>query len=191
MATLGLLLAVLIVLWPVSEIGLSLVRRARGGAAGAALDRGSATLLWVAIAAGITLAVFFSGLPATRFHLPPEPRVCAALVLMLAGIGLRGWAILTLGRFFTVDVALHEGQRVVRAGPYRWVRHPSYSGALLAFVGVGIAMDNGLSLLFAVVPFLLAVLRRIAVEERALLDGLGEDYAAYARATKRLVPGLY
>ncbi|HEY6866032.1 MAG TPA: isoprenylcysteine carboxylmethyltransferase family protein [Candidatus Eisenbacteria bacterium] len=191
MTVLEALLGVAVLLWPLSEIVLSLVRRSRGVRGARALDQGSGTLIWVAIAAGITLAVVCSGVPATRLRLPAALRLVAALLLLLAGLGLRIWAIVTLGRFFTVDVALHEGQRVVREGPYRWVRHPSYAGALIAFVGAGLAMDNALSLLFAVVPFLLAVLRRIAVEERALVQGLGEEYAAYARVTKRLVPGLY
>jgi protein-S-isoprenylcysteine O-methyltransferase Ste14 len=71
------------------------------------------------------------------------------------------------------------------------VRHPSYTGALLAFLGLGLCIGNWLSILLLIVPIFLVFLRRMHVEEAALVRGLGEPYREYMRHTKRLVPALY
>src|SRR5690348_17282812 len=78
----------------------------------------------------------------------------AAMGMMIAGMLFRWTAIRTLGRFFTVDVAVHEGHAVVDSGPYRLVRHPSYTGLLLAFAGLGLAFQNWISLLALLLPVL-------------------------------------
>jgi protein-S-isoprenylcysteine O-methyltransferase Ste14 len=98
-----------------------------------------------------------------------------------------GWPIL-LGEFFTIDIRVHPGQPVVERGPYRWVRHPSYTGLVITFVGIGLALGNWGVL--AVVPTAGLVVR-IRSEERALLDGLGEPYRRFAASRPRLVPGLW
>jgi protein-S-isoprenylcysteine O-methyltransferase Ste14 len=113
------------------------------------------------------------------------------LVLMCAGIALRQWAVALLGPFFTVDVRVQPGQTVVDRGPYRWVRHPSYTGLIAIFVGLGLALDNWAALaVLAVVPTV-GLLVRIRFEERALLDGLGEQYRRFAAGRRRLFPGVW
>ena len=119
------------------------------------------------------------------------PLFILGLVLMAAGVFVRQWAILALGRFFTVDVRVHSDQTVVERGPYRWVRHPSYSGLLIFFVGVGLALSNWLSLIVLAVVPALGLLLRIRSEERALLAALGADYRRYAATRRRLFPGLW
>jgi protein-S-isoprenylcysteine O-methyltransferase Ste14 len=115
----------------------------------------------------------------------------AGLVILVAGVILRTWAILTLGRLFRFVVVIQEEHYVVSAGPYRLVRHPSYAGGLLALAGAGIALHTWLSILAAPGVPLLAILVRIAVEEARLTRDLGDDYRAYARRTRRLIPGLW
>jgi protein-S-isoprenylcysteine O-methyltransferase Ste14 len=117
--------------------------------------------------------------------------VVLGLALMWAGILLREWAVATLGRFFTVVVRVAEGQTVVDRGPYRWARHPSYTGLMVTLVGVGFALGSWLSVLVLLVLPLLGLVVRIRVEERALLDGLGEPYREYAARHRRLVPGIW
>jgi protein-S-isoprenylcysteine O-methyltransferase Ste14 len=108
-----------------------------------------------------------------------------------AGAALRWWAILTLGRFFVLTVVVQEGQTVVDRGPYRVLRHPSYTGALLIYLGVGLACDNALSVAACVLAPSMAFLRRIGVEEDVLARELGEPYRAYMRRTRRLIPGVW
>jgi protein-S-isoprenylcysteine O-methyltransferase Ste14 len=119
------------------------------------------------------------------------PLFVAGLVLMAAGIFLRQWAIFVLGRFFTVDVRIHPDQTVIDRGPYRWVRHPAYTGLVLFFVGVGLALGNWASLIVLALVPTAGLLVRIHSEERALLAGLGEDYRRYAATHRRLFPGIW
>jgi protein-S-isoprenylcysteine O-methyltransferase Ste14 len=113
------------------------------------------------------------------------------VILIAAGIALRLWAILTLGRFFRRIVVIQEGHRVVTEGPYRYVRHPSYSGALLSMLGIGIAIGNVLSILICLVVPALGYISRIPTEEAELERGLGEQYRAYRTRTARLIPGVW
>jgi protein-S-isoprenylcysteine O-methyltransferase len=115
----------------------------------------------------------------------------AAIGLFIAGLILRWWAIVTLGRFFTVDVVVEKDHELVQRGPFRWVRHPSYTGVLVAFVGWAMTLGNWIAMAVVLVPIFVAFVRRMNVEEEALRGALGERYADYMKRTKRLVPGLY
>lgn len=119
------------------------------------------------------------------------PLFVLGLILMAVGIFIRQWAVFTLGRFFTADVRVHPDQTVVERGPYRWVRHPSYSGLLIFFVGLGLALSNWLSLLVLAVLPAVGLLIRIRSEERALFAALGEDYRRFAATHRRLFPGIW
>lgn len=119
------------------------------------------------------------------------PIFVLGLILMCVGIALRQWAIVLLGQFFTVDVRVHPGQTVVERGPYRWVRHPSYTGLIITFVGIGLALGNWAALGVMVVVPTAGLVVRIQSEERALLEGLGEPYRRFAATRSRLIPGLW
>jgi protein-S-isoprenylcysteine O-methyltransferase len=173
-----------------SEFSLLVFRRARGGEAVAG-SRGSALLLWAAILVAVVLGGLLQGdrflaLPGTE-----QAQDLTALVVILAGVAFRWWAILTLGRFFTVDVAIRDEHHIVWRGPYRVIRHPSYTGTLISFLGLGIAFGNWLSLVLVVAPITAAFLFRIAIEEKTLAAHFGEAWLEYKESTARLVPGLY
>jgi protein-S-isoprenylcysteine O-methyltransferase Ste14 len=119
------------------------------------------------------------------------PLFSVGLVLMCAGIAIRQWAIALLGQFFTVDVRVHPDQVVVERGPYRWVRHPSYTGLIVTFVGMGLALGNWAALGVLIVVPTAGLVVRIRSEERALLEGLGEPYRRFAASRSRLFPGLW
>jgi protein-S-isoprenylcysteine O-methyltransferase Ste14 len=112
-------------------------------------------------------------------------------LLLISGFAFRLWAVLTLGRFFKITVSIQEGHTVIRDGPYRLLRHPSYAGLLVAMVGLGLALETWLGLLALILLPLLGVLIRIRVEESALIDALGQEYASYAAETRRLIPGVW
>lgn len=109
----------------------------------------------------------------------------------LAGVTLRWWAIRTLGRHFTRNLQVAAGQAVVANGPYRYLRHPSYTGAILMFAGVGIGLGNVLSLVICVVLPAVGFVRRIPFEEALLRREVGEPYVEYSRHTRRLLPGVW
>ncbi|HEY1003840.1 MAG TPA: isoprenylcysteine carboxylmethyltransferase family protein [Streptosporangiaceae bacterium] len=110
------------------------------------------------------------------------------LVILVAGLVLRGWSIETLGAYFTAAVAVSADQSVVSAGPYRVLRHPSYTGLLLIMTGIGLASANWAGLAGMTVLPLAGTLWRMHAEERALLTTLGDPYRAFAAQHKRLVP---
>ena len=176
-----------------SELILGVVRRSRSEDGSRGADRGSLALLWVLIVISITLAYSFAyaapgygvGIAAT------QALRMAGLVVFIAGLSLRWYAIVYLGRFFTVNVAIASDHRVIDTGPYKYVRHPSYTGALMAFLGLGLCLANWLSLACAIIPTLGAFLWRIKVEEAALLNALGDQYRVYMRHTRRLIPAIF
>src|SRR4051812_41085763 len=95
---------------------------------------------------------------------------------MGAGVVLRQWSIVLLGQFFTVDIRVHAGQTVVDRGPYRWLRHPSYTGLIVTLLGLGLALGNWAAPALAVVVPIAGLVVRIRAEERVLLANLGEPY---------------
>jgi protein-S-isoprenylcysteine O-methyltransferase Ste14 len=168
------------------------LRGRRSRQEGSRLDRGSLLVVSAAIAVGLiggfTLArrVNWAAIGQARWLL-----FVAGLVLMAAGIALRQWAIAVLGRFFTVDVRLQPGQTVIDRGPYVWLRHPSYTGMIVTFLGIGLALGNWAALLVLAVVPTIGLVMRIHVEERALLEGLGEPYRRFAASRARLFPGIW
>jgi protein-S-isoprenylcysteine O-methyltransferase len=176
-------------LFGLSEIVMGFVKRSRGESA-TAKDRGSMVVLWIVILAAIAGAILCARWWPGRLPLSPVARDTTAIVLMASGLLLRWISIITLGRFFTVNVAAHADHKLVDFGPYRLVRHPSYTGLLIAFLGLGVFFGSWLGILILLVPITAALLYRIRVEEAALAGALGADYAAYRGRTKRLIPGL-
>jgi protein-S-isoprenylcysteine O-methyltransferase len=175
--------------YALSEFVLAIARRSRSP--DRSRDRNSLAILWIVICVAIICAIFAASLYPTATFPHRHRLYFVGVCLFVAGLLLRWYSIAHLGRFFTVDVAIARQHTVVDSGPYRLIRHPSYSGALLAFVGIGLCLGNWLSLLIIILPVLGAFLWRIHVEEAALCDALGEKYLAYTRRTKRLIPLVY
>jgi protein-S-isoprenylcysteine O-methyltransferase Ste14 len=151
-------------------------------------DAGSKWLViasvWTSVAIGMWIAFLFTGAAIRSERIAV---FTGGLVLMVAGMALRWYSIRVLGASFTCEVSTRPGQVVVESGPYRWVRHPSYTGGLLTLLGVLVCCVNWASpavLIVAVVGYAY----RIRIEERALAMGLGTPYRDYMRRTKRLIP---
>lgn len=154
-----------------------------------ARDRGSFRFLIIMIWAGIALA--FTACFGLRQAAIPWMRTelfLAGIALMWAGSAFRYYAMRVLGRYFTFQVDVHSGQTVIEAGPYRYIRHPSYTGALITVLGLGLALGNWAGILAMLVCIGIGYAYRIHVEEAALIAALGEPYKDYMRRTQRLVP---
>ncbi|MDQ2867244.1 MAG: isoprenylcysteine carboxylmethyltransferase family protein [Verrucomicrobiota bacterium] len=169
----------------VSEIALAIFKRARSGTK----EASSLRVLWIVIAVSLYLGLRVA--QQARSPSFPPALIWVGVVLFVCGIFLRWWSIVELGRFFTIDVAIAADHHLVDSGPYRFVRHPSYTGALVAFLGFGLTLASWPTLALILVPIFFAFVYRMQVEERALADALGESYHAYCRRTKRLVPFVY
>lgn len=108
-----------------------------------------------------------------------------------AGTLLRWWSFVTLGRYFTVVVQTSADQPVIDRGPYRALRHPSYTGLLLIVTGVGLMVGNWVSAAGAVILTLIALIHRLRIEERALNTTLGDRYRTFAASRARLIPYVW
>ncbi len=173
-----------------SELALGLFKRAKGGSAGVA-DRGSTRVLWIVVGCCITIAYQIEyTVPRTGW--PPQDWVILiGIAVMIVGLAIRWYSIIYLGRFFTVNVAIAMDHQLIDTGPYRYVRHPSYTGALLAFLGLSLCMQNWLSMLILMSGCISAFLYRIRIEEAALAGAFGERYLNYMLRTARLIAGVY
>ena len=186
---LGVWLASLLI-WRVMEVGVDIrtFKRLRAGIQ--RQDKGSHVVLLCLIVFGFLLGVLLAlKVPATAITGAPDILFWLGILLIYAGIALRISAIKVLGRYFTTSVAVVADQQVVEDGPYRLIRHPSYTGFLITLLGFGLSLTNNwLSLLAIMGCALIGFSYRIRVEEHVLQEQLGQRYQEYMRRTKRLIP---
>jgi protein-S-isoprenylcysteine O-methyltransferase Ste14 len=107
--------------------------------------------------------------------------------LVAAGLALSVWARRVLGGNWSATVTLKEDHEIIRAGPYRLVRHPIYTGLLVAFTGCAVARGEWRGLV-AVAIAAAALWRKLALEERWLTEEFGARYSDYRRQTRALIP---
>jgi protein-S-isoprenylcysteine O-methyltransferase Ste14 len=150
-------------------------------------DRGSRMIIWLSLFVSIMIAFFFGVNEITPL---PDWFFVLGIALMIGGIVLRQWAIFVLGRFFSTKVTILSDQRIVTNGPYRFIRHPAYSGSFFTLVGLGLASRTWGGTLAILILFGLVYNYRISIEEKALKAEFGEQYLDYSRKTKRLIPFL-
>ncbi len=172
--------------WPEARI----VGRARR-TAGATDQKSLQVLLF-----GMTVACF-AAFPLSwvrPLQFPPAHRIAIfwfGVALLVAASLLRRHCWRMLGTSFTGDVRASEDQKIVSRGAYSVLRHPSYSGGILMYTGMGIALGSWFAAaLLAMISFA-TYLYRIRVEERALLAALGEPYRRFMSTRKRLIPFVY
>ncbi len=182
----------IIVLTRIPEIVRASRWRPQGDPTARQVDRGSFAVMSVVVGGGViaacVLAAVWTG--AAIPWLRPEATL-AGIVVILLGAALRWWAIFTLGRYFTFEVAVRSTQAVVRSGPYRLVRHPSYTAILIMLLGVGLVLANWASLVIMLATGVIGLLYRVRVEEHALVDALGQPYMDYMRHTTRFIPFVF
>jgi protein-S-isoprenylcysteine O-methyltransferase len=155
-------------------------------------DAGTLRFLWIVLYGAIFVGVALSVSGIGRWS--PEarlPLLWTGTGLVVAGLAFRIWAIRVLGRQFTVDVGIQPGHTLITAGPYRWLRHPSYTGALACFYGLGVGLGSWTARAVIAVAATLAFRRRIQVEEAVLAEAFGAAWAAHAQRTWRVLPGVW
>ena len=171
----------------VSEIIIA--RFLRAGGADRTDDRGSLWWFMTILPLSWFVAFMLAGVPWAVFGNMALFRT--GLAVIGAGQLLRWWAIATLGRLFTVNVAIRTEHRLIDSGPYRYVRHPAYTAVLLVQLGTALCLGNALSVLALIAPLWATLVYRMRVEEQVLIAGLGTTYVDYMARTKRLIPGIY
>lgn len=156
-----------------------------------ALINDSDKLIWRQTSLILASAFVFKHYEWVPIGLSQHHEFYAGALLVLSGIGFRYYTIKYLGHFFSTRLHIQHRHRLLTRGPYSWVRHPSYSGLLCGFLGMGIAMGDWLALFALMLPLTYMLLRRIETEERLLTRHFGQDYLHYKQSTKKLVPLIY
>jgi len=185
----GILFMTLNGMWVASEILLIVLSRSKSS--GRDYDDGSLKWLNIIIYSCVALAVSVGFLGIGRLHASGSLIPWAGLYIIAFGLIVRWSAIMKLRNFFTVNVVIQSDHRIIKTGIYKFVRHPSYSGALISFFGLGLAFSNWISIVLLVVPVAVAFLKRIQIEEQALKSAFGEEYIKYRKTTWALFPWVY
>ena len=166
----------------------------RGGVEGAksadSKDSGSIKVLlggmWIAMMIGFSLSFIMR-----TGSFPPDAQIPVFVIgvaLLILGSLLRRWCFRALGQYFTGDVKASVDQPVIRTGPYRYVRHPSYTAGIMMFTGIGLALGNWFSFVLITIASIATYWYRVTIEERALLGTIGEQYASFMKERKRFIP---
>lgn len=153
-------------------------------------DRGSTLLVASGFGAGLALPPIMVVLGIAPFPIAVGAGV-AALAVLGFGLGLRVWAAIALGRFYTATLLVSKDHKVITTGPYARIRHPGYLGSILLWSGFGVLSGSLVLAFLFPIMFVAIYLCRISVEERMLITTLGEDYVQYQQRTRKLIPFIY
>jgi len=176
--------------WTAIEIAIAIKTRVRFTSAGA-LEYRSERLIWMVVAVALAASLWIKQLHLATLPIEAFNRQVIAIVIFIGSLALRCSAVLSLGQFFSTTVITQESHRLIDSGPYRFIRHPAYTGLLTAFLAAGIAMGDGLALLILLGPVGYVLMQRMRIEERWLSEHFGKDYDDYCRRTGKLIPWLY
>jgi protein-S-isoprenylcysteine O-methyltransferase Ste14 len=177
------------ILWFLSEVGLNILLRSKMPNS-QETDKNSIRIIWITIILSVTAGVF----AAIKTNIPlVETNLLKyiGLILIIAGVVVRFTAIRTLGKFFTVNLAIDSEHRLIDTGLYKYIRHPSYTGSLLSFLGLAVYFNNWICLPVILVPIITVFIFRINIEEKLLIQQPGLNYSEYIKRTKRLIPFVY
>ena len=172
-----------------SEFLLMLFKNSRTTFAKTRNDQGSMIFIWVTITLGFTGGFILAKYD--FWNIVNYFLTGIGSILILTGIIIRWLSIIQLGKSFTVDVAITDTAKLKQDGLYKRIRHPSYLGLLLIITGFSITMNSFYSFLVFILPVVFAIIYRISVEEKVLINEFGHDYSEYVSKTKKLIPGIF
>ena len=185
----NLLFTIIYLIWFLSETLLNRLLRSKSTDKQNA-DKNSLLIIWVTVVAAIFLAVYIS----MKYYFPIYPDTTIRYIglgIILLGIILRIAAVLSLGKFFTVDVTIREDHKLKKDGVYKYLRHPSYFASLLSFIGFGLSINSWPGLILIVVAVMAVFIFRIKIEEKILIGQFGDEYLDYKKNTKGIIPFVY
>jgi protein-S-isoprenylcysteine O-methyltransferase Ste14 len=171
------------------EVFMNLRQRSKGTVTTTS-DKGSLWLLYGLITLGYVLSFSIGATKIGRIYYW-DIFFAIGVALVVIGLIIRILSILTLKQYFTYSVAKVENHKLIETGLYKSIRHPGYLGQLIIFFGISTSTSNWLSILLMMIPVTIGYIYRIKVEERFMLEQLGENYLNYQKRTKRIIPMLY
>ena len=184
----ALLFIIAFLLWAIIEVYNTFgTRRFRQTSGAHRKDQGSYWIILLVVWGSMSVSFLARALNLGVFHSKLQ---FLGIGIAVLGIVLREWSVLCLGRFFTVSVMVVSDQILVKRGPYRWLRHPAYSGSILSLVGFPLSIGTWVGALLVLFLSFTGYLHRVRIEEKALLKALGDEYRDYMQHTWRFFPGL-
>jgi protein-S-isoprenylcysteine O-methyltransferase Ste14 len=176
--------------WAMIEIAIALQTRVKFSTTGS-LEYRSERLIWVVVAIALIASLAIKQMHLAALPIEPSIRQICAIVVFISGLGLRCYAVFSLGQFFSTTVVTQDKHILIKVGPYRFIRHPAYTGLLVSFFAAGFAMGDGLALLTLFCPVAYVLMQRINIEEQWLTGHFGKTYKEYCLHTKKLIPWVY
>jgi protein-S-isoprenylcysteine O-methyltransferase len=149
-------------------------------------SRLSIIIIYLAVVASIALAIGFRYM---NWGITAAALQYFGLALFPAAQVLRGWAIVALGRYFSRTVRIEADHRLITEGPYRWFRHPAYTGLVLIYPALALALGTWLGAIVVLGVMSGAIMNRITIEEKLLIATFGNEYREYMKHTWKLFPG--
>ena len=183
----GRVLLITVIVFSIGE--LTQVRRVRRGSPHA--DLGAEVWFRLLFLTGVLMLPLAASVAPGAEILRDEVAFVVGVVLAWLGLLLRWWSFRTLGQYFTLVLKTSPDQAVVDAGPYRFLRHPSYTGLLMTVLGCALMVGNWVGFVACSAVVVAALIYRIRIEERALIEALGENYLNFATTRARLVPFVW
>ena len=166
------------------------LRQSRKSTVTTSSDKGSLWLLYILITLGYALSFSIGVTKIGRIYYW-DTFFAIGVVLVVMGLIIRINSILTLKQYFTYSVAKVENHKLIETGLYKSIRHPGYLGQLIIFLGISMSISNWLSILLMMIPITIGYSYRIKVEERFMIEQMGENYLNYQKRTKRIIPMIY
>jgi len=154
-------------------------------------DDGSLKWLNFTVYSCLTVALICGFRGIGHFHTMIPSLHWVGLCIIVVGLVVRWTAIMTLRKFFTANIVIQSDHRIIKKGIYRFIRHPSYSGSIISFFGLGMVFSNWISITVLFVPITYAFIKRSRIEEKVLLSAFGEEYESYRKTSWGLFPWLF
>jgi protein-S-isoprenylcysteine O-methyltransferase Ste14 len=184
-----LIIIVISVLYGLFEIFMSLRQRSKRSIVKSG-DRLSLWILIISISAGYWLSFMIGGTRTGRIY-HWNTFFAIGSVLIVIGLIIRTTSILTLKQQFTYTVSEVENHTLIEKGLYKSIRHPGYLGQLIIFTGISTLLSNWLSILLMIIPVFFGFYYRIIIEEKFMVNQMGQKYIDYQNRTKRLIPMIF
>ena len=153
-------------------------------------DKGSILMLTGSITLGYWLSFIVAATKTGRIYNWDTFFVIGSVVV-LAGLIIRVTSILQLKQQFTYTVTKLANHELIETGLYKKIRHPGYLGQLIIFLGIAFCLSNWLSILLMIISVSVGYLNRMNVEEKFMVEQMGQTYLDYQKRTKRLIPAIY
>ena len=174
-------------------LAVAFVERVTQSCTAQTTDRGELKMVWSLYAIYVSYTIIMAGSAVEACWLRPGLHVgwsVLGLALYLASVLLRKVSIRTLGRFWSLQVEIRAEHRLIREGPYRYVRHPIYTAIVMEVVAIPLAVNAWFTLIFACLVNVPLVLLRMRFEEQALVEKLGDEYRRYQQEVGALFPRI-